>query len=464
MPDKTSKWKIVSDIGMPDNGSLSVDQEHAEHNYVQTLAELEQDAGVRLPDDVLVQTLISMNEGLDAQSASNVVMNYRNNPHIQQQVQPQQQQPVVPEIENPVSQEDMLNIDSTVEPEAMSPTNPMRPTGKYKGEHKKKKKKGDKRHLKGKGPAADKANEVYHAIMRDRKEKGEPSKEEQASAAAIAWSQAKKTMKKKAYFRGEEAQVLDSYRGMWGEDLVRLSVQNQIIDVPRDSIEFVSAEVDSLNPVEQLKSFVSYIDDEANTREQIQANITNLKTAKDIARKLLIDQRYVGLDENALDAIYSSCENRIEQSEQKLATSITSEDVNYLDDLPKYEIARDVVASNFSRNNDDWMDDVLNKMAAESEEIDVDKLMHEDPIIFVASLSEEIIGNSTAVRNLALSRVNELAGPLDEDTRKMVVSNYLDKTERIRQSNLLSLKTAQQKEVQEAQYQSSLLPDEGLFT
>ena len=460
MPIKQSKWKVVSEIGLP-NSDLSVDQERVEHNYIDLLAKMERDANVRLPDDVLVQTLMSANKGMDAQAAADIVMNYRNNPNVQQQTAVQPPQPVVPEIENPVSQEDVLNVDSTVESEAMSPTSPMKTMAKYPGKKHKKNKKGDKRHLKGKGPKADKANEIYHAIMRDRDGKGEPTKEEQASAAAIAWSQAKKTMKKKAYFRGEEAKILDSYRGMWGEELVRLSVHGQIVDVPRETIEFVSTEV--VDPVHELKTFVSHIPETAETRAEIQANLANLKTAKDIAYRLVIDSHLSEQEELSVDAIHASCERRIEEYESHLASAMTDQDVEYLDSLPQFEIGREVFISNFSREEDGWMDEIIEKMAAEAEEIDIDKLIHEDPIVFVSSLSEEVIANSVAVRNLATERVSEIAGPLNEEVKKQVVASYLEKAESTRQKALSSLKMAYLEEVQSEQKTASSIPDEGLF-
>lgn len=451
----------MADVGLPDNGDLSVDQERVEHNYTDVLAKLERDAGVRLPDDVLISSLMSMNKGLDQQSASDIVMNYRNTPAVQQQVAPQPPQPEVPEIANPVSQDEMLGIDSTVEPGAMSPANPMKTMAKYPGKHKeKKKKKGDKRHLKGKGPVADKANEVYHAIMRD-KGKGEPTKEEQASAAAIAWSQAKKTMKKKAYFRGEEAKILDSYRGMWGEELVRLSVHGNIIDVPRETVDFVSTDV--VDPVHELKTFVSHIPETAETRAEIQANIQNLKTARDIAYRLVLDGDLAYGSESSIDAIHTACDRRIKEYESRLASSMTDQDVEYLETLPKFEIGKEMFVSNFSREEDGWMDEVIEKMAAEAEEIDIDKLIHEDPIVFVSNLTEEIIGNSVAVRNLAAERVNEIAGPLEEETKKQVVASYLEKTELFRQKALSSLKVEQLEEVEQEQKTASSIPDEGLF-
>jgi hypothetical protein len=299
--------------------------------------------------------------------------------------------------------------------------------------------------------------------MRDRDGKGEPTKEEQASAAAIAWSQAKKHMKKKAYFRGEEAKVLDSYRGMWGEELVRLSVQGQTVDVPRDSVDFVDTEV--IDPVAQLNEFVSHIPAEPETRSEILANIDNLKTAKDIAYKLVVEgSADIGYREEVrLDSIHDTCVQRIAELERRLAYDRTDEDNEYLESLPQYEIGHEVFASSFSRENSDWMDEVIEKMAAEAEEIDLDKLANEDPLVLVASLTDEVVANATAVRNLALERVSSIAGPLDPESKEWVVNTYLEKTEKARRSALAALKQEIHEEVQEQKKTANSVPDEGLF-
>lgn len=458
MPDKTSNWTVVAQTGIDDNGSLSIDQERAQSQYFDMLADIEGRAGVQLQDSQLMGLLTSVNENMSPQEATMIIQHYRNNPRQQQQAPQQPFEPVVPEIENPVSQESMLNIDSTV-PEAASAPNPNYTTAKYKGKHKK----GEKKHLKGKGPKAEKANEIYHAMMRDRDGKGEPTKEEQASAAAIAWSQAKKHMKKKAYFRGEEAKVLDSYRGMWGEELVRLSVQGQTVDVPRESVEFVDTEV--INPIEQLNEFVSHIPEEADTRSQILANIQNLKTAKDIAYRLVVEGSadFTHGDEVRLDLIHDKCAQRIADLERRLTSDMTDEDMSYLEELPKYEIGHAITGSDFSRDNSDWMDEVIEKMAAEVEEIDLEKLAHEDPLILVAGLTDEVIANATAVRSLAIERVSAVAGPLDPETKEQVVAVYVEKAEQARRRALSSMQQDAHQEIQEQQKTANSVPDEGLF-
>jgi hypothetical protein len=459
MPEKTSNWTIVAEVGMIDNGNLSVDQERAQSQYTDMMSDIESRAGVQLSDNQLVDLLTKVNENMSPQEATIIVQQYRNDPRMQQQAESQRLEPVVPEIQNPVSQESVLNIDSTVE-EAASPPNPGATFSKYKGKYKKDK---SKKHLKGTGPKAEKANEIYHAIMRDRDGKGEPTKEEQASAAAIAWSQAKKHMKKKAYFRGEEAKVLDSYRGMWGEELVRLSVQGQTVDVPRDSVDFVDTEV--IDPVAQLNEFVSHIPAEPETRSEILANIDNLKTAKDIAYKLVVEgSADIGYREEVrLDSIHDTCVQRIAELERRLAYDRTDEDNEYLESLPQYEIGHEVFASSFSRENSDWMDEVIEKMAAEAEEIDLDKLANEDPLVLVASLTDEVVANATAVRNLALERVSSIAGPLDPESKEWVVNTYLEKTEKARRSALAALKQEIHEEVQEQKKTANSVPDEGLF-
>jgi hypothetical protein len=466
MPLKESKWTVIAEVGSPDNSQLSDDQEHVESKYMRIVADEERRAGDRLPDDVLVQTLMREDNALDEQRALNIVTDYRNNLDLQQPMHTDPPETAVPEIENPVNKEMMMSkdeplfIDSTIPPSAPLPGGQMTAVSKSKSKYKKNKK---KKHLKGEGPKADKANEVYHAIMRDRKKKGEPTKEEQASAAAIAWSQAKKTMKKKAYFRGEEAQVVDSYRGMWGEELVRLSVQGSMVDVPRDSVEFVETEV--IDPAQQLSNFVSHVDSDPTSKAEIQASIANLKIAKDYAYKIVTQGIDLISDSEAssIDAIHSSCDHRIKDLSERLASYMTEDDHEYLDTLPQYEVGKEVFVSNFGVGQDGWLDDVFQKQTAEAAEIDIDKLAHEDPLILVAGLTQDVIADAAIVRAFALERVSKLASPLDEETRGKVVTIYLEKAETARRRALSHVKEDLNEEVQEQQKTANSVPDEGLF-
>jgi len=475
MPVKQSKWKVVAEfaeVGDPDNAQLSADQEGVQSDYVGLLRRMEEASPAPLSEEVMAQILQAQNDGLDYESAINIVNDYKAGDTVQSQMPSEVPETAVPEIQNPVNQEMMMNenqpleIDSTIPPNAPPPGTPMKSMAKYVGEHKKnkgkKKKKGDKRHLKGTGPVADKANEVYHAIMRDRDGKGEPTKEEQASAAAIAWSQAKKTMKKKAYFRGEEAQILDSYRGMWGEELVRLSVKGATVDVPRDSIEFVSTE--TIDPVAQLKEFTSHISEDSDKKSQIQADIANLKIAKDIAYRLVVESNDLSDGEKVeIDAIHVACERRISNLNERLASFMTDADTEYVESLPKYEIGKDMYVSSFSRDNAGWMDEIIEKQAAEAAEIDVEKLANEDPLVFVAGLAEEVVADATIVRSMAIERASSAASPLDEEVKNWVVSTYIENAENARRRRLASVKQAASEQVQDQQKTANAVPDEGLY-
>jgi hypothetical protein len=429
------------------------DQKQALQNKIEDLKKFEDSRGGvgSIGDEELVGVLRAPDEGLEEGEAQDIVSKYR------------KQYPSETSVEAPEQTAPQEMFPAAIENEDFG--GPSAPIGqqiyaKYKGKYAKEK---TKKHLKGKGPKADKANEVYHAIMRDRDGKGEPTKEEQASAAAIAWSQAKKTMKKKAFFRGEEIKVLDSYRGMWGEELVRVSMQGQVIDITRDSIEFVSTE--TIDPVAQLKDFVSHISDDADTKSQIKANIANLRIAKDIAYQLIVSasEDLSSADEASIDAVHVSCENRISEFEHRLTNFASDEDETYVTELPKYEIGREVSSSSFSRDSDGWMDEVIEKMAAEAEGLDIEKLANEDPIVFVNSLSDEVIADAPTVRRLAMERVGQAAGALDEETKQAVISKYIEKTEVIRKKafSILKQKTAQ--EVDEQIKTANSTPDEGLF-
>jgi hypothetical protein len=168
-------------------------------------------------------------------------------------------------------------------------------------------------------------------------------------------------------------------------------------------------------------------------------------------------------DEASIDAVHVSCENRINEFEYRLTNFSSDEDETYVTELPKYEIGREVFSSSFSRDSDGWMDEVIEKMAAEAEGIDIEKLANEDPIIFVNSLSDDVIADAPTVRRLAMERVEQAAGPLDEETKQAVISKYIEKTEVFRKKafSILKQKTAQ--EVDEQIKTANSTPDEGLF-
>lgn len=429
---------------------MSPDQEMSLQNQIEVLRKYEQEKGP-VDNQELIGVLRSDNAGLDENEAQGIVEKYRKQYPSQAPEQIQDTTPPAEMFPEPVESQEYGGPN----PPPIGPT----VLGKYKGKYKKNK---TKKHLKGKGPKAEKANEIYHAIMRE-KGKAEPTKEEQASAAAIAWSQAKKVMKKKAYFRGEEVKVLDSYRGMWGEELVRVSMNGQSIDVPRETLEFVSTE--KIDPVAQLKDFVQNIPEDPDTRSQIKASIANLKIAKDIAYRLIVEssEDLSGSDEISIDSIHVSCENKIQNLEQKLLTAHSDQDKEYLQDLPKYEMGKEIISSGFSRDSDGWMDEVIEKMAAEAEGIDIEKLANEDPIVFVNSLSDDIIGDAPSVKRLAMERVSEAAGPLDEESKQMVIARYIEKTENVRRNVFSSRKQSNAQQIQEQQEAIDSTPDEGLF-
>jgi len=459
MPVKKSKWKIMSEADARDNASLSGEQQEAERGDIDYLKGLDPEEDHT--DEELIQFL--QREDLSyvdtPEKSQDTVDDYRAQ-RVRDRQRPEPEQPrIEPQIENPVNQESMMADEGPLEIDSTVPHNAPGPNVYAKTE---KNKKGRKRHLNGTGPVADKANEVYHAIIRDKDGKGEPTKEEQASAAAISWSQAKKTMKKKAYFRGEEATIIDAYRGMWGEDLVRVSVNGQTIDVPRELLEITSTE--AIDPIRELKEFVSNVPEEVTTKSEIKANIHNLKIAKDIAYRLITEGHDFSVSEEAsIDSVHTACERRIETLQSRLASAMTEADVEYLGDLPKYEVGKNISVSSFSRENDGWMDEIIEKQSAEAEAIDIDKLTNEDPLILVASLTEEVIANATAVRSIALERVSSVAGPLEEDIKNKVISMYLEKTENARRSALARVKQDLGENV-DTQYKiARSVPDEGLF-
>ena len=508
MPTKSSKWQVVSasgplevdstlgggyseiakDFGMSqnpaltppevqtDNGLKSTDQERAEDSYNSYFQKEEQLNGGPLDPEELARRAVEKffkdlkytDPEAAFQQAMVKVQDYKKSLRSSdigesRSSEPYGDQTNLDDQSTNVTQESVAPPTTGLGPSSPSAEQMLATAqdriSKYRGSYKKNK---TKKHLKGEGPVADKANEIYHAIMRD-KGKDEPSKKEQASAASIAWSKAKKIMKKKAYFRGEEAKVLDSYRGLWGEELVRVSVNNQIVDVPRDQIQFVSSEV--VDPVAELRSFVYNIPEEANTKSQILANIHNLKIAKDVAYRFItsMSEDISESEEISFDIVYSSCDERIKDLEERLATFSTEEDQEYVDALPQYEMGKKIMSSSFSRDGAGWMDEVIEKMAAEAEEIDITKLANEDPLILVAGLSEEVIANAVAVRNMAVERVLEVAGPLDEETKQSVVSTYVRNAEEARRKRFSNIQALSAEEVQVQQRTANSTPDEGLF-
>jgi hypothetical protein len=332
---------------------------------------------------------------------------------------------------------------------------------KYPGHHNP----GDKKHLKGEGPKNEKANEIYHAIMRDKDIKGEPSEEDKSSAAAIAWSQAEKSHKKKkekvTYFRGEEAEVLDTYRDMWGTNISRIRVQGSVIEVPQETLDFKMTNAE-LSGVEQLIEFVEGMPKSAATAPEIEARTVNLKSAVDQARAMLLDsEKYSYSEQGALNSIYMRCASELEglQDEDRL---ITVGDLNRVSELPTFELGKEILTSSFTQHSSDWLEQVAEEASSHGID-DVDKFVREDPLLMVSELPESIMSDAGAVRTHAKKRVASAAAYLDEDIRHQVVSKYLDNAENARRSALQMTKIENSNRVQRRQASVNSVPDEGLF-
>lgn len=328
---------------------------------------------------------------------------------------------------------------------------------KYPGHHGDKP--GDKKHLKGKGPVNDKANEIYHAIMRDKDIKGEPSEEDKSSAAAIAWSQAKKN-KKKAFLRGQEVEILDTYRDMWGENISKIRVSGKIIDVPREAMEFKTEK--TLSDIEQLIDFVGDLPRKASTQSQMKARIANLKTAKDMARKILLNEDLTYGEQRALDSIHIRCSAELSEVEERLDNFATEEDLQKIAELPTYEIGKEIYASAFTQHSADWLDGAAEDAASNVVE-DVDKFVREDPILMITDLPEEMMSDAGAVRSHAKRRVASAAAYLNEDIRQEFITKYIENAENARRNALRISKIEKSQKIQNKKTSFNSVPDEGLY-
>lgn len=330
---------------------------------------------------------------------------------------------------------------------------------KYPGHHKEHKP-GDKKHLKGEGPVNEKANEIYHAIMREKGD-GEPSKDDQSSAAAIAWSQAQKSMKKKkekkAFFRGEEAEVLDSYRDMWGQNLVRIRVEGKVIDVAEEEISR-QHKVADLNKIETLVDFVENMPNKISSGASMLARIENLKIAMNEARVLLLDSDLSFNEQKALNSVYTRCAAELEELDQ-FDNFVTEEDLERVEELPKFEIGKEIHASSFSQHISDW-DSVIESIEPIE---DIDKFVREDPIILVSELPESLMSDAGAVRTHAKKRVASATAYVDESIRSEVVSKYLSNVEDARRSAFYISKMANKTRVESGKKEFDSTPDEGMF-
>lgn len=455
MINSSSNWRLAAfdDDLSTDNSQLSVEQESAKHNIFSVLERM-QDAAAQPLDIPALAAIVQSITDKDDQEAVALAEEYMRNP-IHNELETE---PVEPEVENEVSQEQMMQpemqtMDSTV-PNMAPP--PGQAFGKYPGHHGEGKP-GDKKHLKGEGPVNEKANEIYHAIMREKGD-GEPSKEDQSSAAAIAWSQAKKHKKKekKTYFRGKEVDVLDSYRDMWGESVCRIRVEGRVIEVPQELIIRKSSDSE-MNEIEQLIEFVEEMPKEAETIPQILARKENLKTAKDMARALMLKSELSFNEEKAIHSIHSRCASELEQLEE--IQLVTQEDIDDIALLPTFEIGKDIYTSSFTQHSVDWDSAVSTIETVE----DPDKFVREDPILLVSELPETLMSDAGAVRTHAKKRVASVAAYIEPDFQAAFVAKYLENAENARRSAYQAIKTQNRKTVQQKKASFDSVPDEGLF-
>lgn len=337
--------------------------------------------------------------------------------------------------------------------------------GKYPGHHGEGKP-GDKKHLKGEGPVNEKANEIYHAIMREKNIKGEPSAEEQSSAAAIAWSQAKKNKgkdkkkEKKAFFRGEEAQILDTYRDMWGENISRIRVAGEIIEVPRELIEIKMAKAER-SDVENLIRLVEKMPSNVKTASEIRARMENLKIAMDHARAMLLNgEQYSYSEQAALNSVYMRCANELEELNKEDFTTV--EDLERVAELPQFEIGQEIITSSFTQHSMDWLENAAED-AMSNEIDDFDKYVREDPILMVSELPETLMDDAGAVRTHAKKRVSSAVAYLAEDMRNQIISKYVENAEKARRTALQAVKIRNSRNVKQRTASVQSVPDEGLF-
>ena len=269
-----------------------------------------------------------------------------------------------------------------------------------------------------------------------------------------------KNKKKKAFLRGQEVEILDTYRDMWGENLSKIRVGGKIIDVPREAMEFKTEK--TLSDIEQIINFVGDLPRKASTQSQMKARIANLKTAKDMARKILLNEDLSYGEQRALDSIHTRCAAELGEVEERLDNFATKEDLQQIAELPTYEIGKEIYSSAFTQHSADWLDGAAEDAASNVVE-DVDKFVREDPILMITDLPEEMMSDAGAVRSHAKRRVASAAAYLNEDIRQEFITKYIENAENARRNALRISKIEKSQKIQNKKTSFNSVPDEGLY-
>ena len=247
---------------------------------------------------------------------------------------------------------------------------------------------------------------------------------------------------------------------MWGENLSKIRVGGKIIDVPREAMEFKTEK--TLSDIEQIINFVGDLPRKASTQSQMKARIANLKTAKDMARKILLNEDLSYGEQRALDSIHTRCAAELGEVEERLDNFATKEDLQQIAELPTYEIGKEIYSSAFTQHSADWLDGAAEDAASNVVE-DVDKFVREDPILMITDLPEEMMSDAGAVRSHAKRRVASAAAYLNEDIRQEFITKYIENAENARRNALRISKIEKSQKIQNKKTSFNSVPDEGLY-
>lgn len=491
MLNKFSNWRVVSyadELSDP-NALLSNEQEDAKHNIFKVLEEMQEVAAEPLSLDALARIVMSIDNGREEQEAYEIAQQFIENPtHNEIQMEP------APEMENEVSQEQMMQtpemdtLNSMVPPNAPPPgltmakkandemglldaikdmidqvvntqEIPVEDAVLLAAEEALDAPVDSIEELDSRFPGlAEKVRDMISRAnaakqMRDNRSLAENDPDEFVDRFA-------KNKKKKAFLRGQEVEILDTYRDMWGENLSKIRVGGKIIDVPREAMEFKTEK--TLSDIEQIINFVGDLPRKASTQSQMKARIANLKTAKDMARKILLNEDLSYGEQRALDSIHTRCAAELGEVEERLDNFATKEDLQQIAELPTYEIGKEIYSSAFTQHSADWLDGAAEDAASNVVE-DVDKFVREDPILMITDLPEEMMSDAGAVRSHAKRRVASAAAYLNEDIRQEFITKYIENAENARRNALRISKIEKSQKIQNKKTSFNSVPDEGLY-
>lgn len=348
----------------------------------------------------------------------------------------------------------------------------------YDGHHDEDKS-GDHEHLKGKGKTHDKADEIYHAVKRDHPD------EDKGDAAAIAWSQAKKTEgddtekgkkdkkdddKKESFvlvqgrrgsYQGIDGTVARVFDDFWADERkVVLATEHGDLTVPAAEVEAPVNEEATDNPVSEIDHFLSIIDPAGHIPTTIQARIENLNQVVAACGKTIREGKVSIADQMALDERSLAARLEIAELQRTADAYVSPEGQAYLEAQPRYEMHAVEQADMGRTDQGGWIDDAYHQMMEEQEAVDYDQMVDEQPALLVSDMSDEVVADPAATEGVAHSFIESKTSGVPAAIRTEIIEAFLAKTELARRNALAKRKATLTKSAAANNYDG---PDEALF-